>query len=58
MIAKLKLLKVKADQVLLLKAILQEGLTPAKLKLGKVEAVQCKGSVEALVCKAVLEAPP
>ena len=40
MIAKLKLLKVQADKVLLLKAILQKDLTSAKVKLIKVEAVK------------------
>ena len=58
MIAKLKLIKVQAGKVLLLKAMLQEGLTYSKLKLGKVEAGQCQGSGEALVCKAVMKAPP
>ena len=41
-------------KVLLLQALLLEGLsqaTSAKLKLVKVEAVQCKGGLEALVCK-------
>ena len=43
MIAKLKLLKVKAGKVLLFQALLQKGLTRAKLKLVKAEAVQCQG---------------
>ena len=43
MIAKLKLLKVKAGKVLLLQALLQKDLTSAKFKLVKVEAVQCQG---------------
>ena len=48
-------------KVLLLQAFLLEDLsqaTSAKLKLVKVEAVQCKGGLEALVCKAMLKAPP
>ena len=58
MIAKLKLLKVKAGKVVLLQALWPKGLTIAKLKLVMVEAVQCKGGLEALNRKVVLKAPP
>ena len=49
MIAKLKLIKIQADKVLLRKAILHQDLTYAKVKLIKVKAVKV------LLCQAVLQ---